>query len=108
LATLPGKIDAAVFADLSGIANRHMNSVVYVEKAVDVMLALDMVMMAANNEYDGAYLLSADGDYTPAVEAVRKLGKRVYAASPATGTRLARAANTFVRLPNAWFAGCMS
>ena len=34
------------------------------------MLATDMVAMACRKEYDAAYLLSADGDYTHAVEFV--------------------------------------
>ena len=53
-----------------------------VEKAVDVMLAVDLVAMAIRNEYEAAYVLSADGDYTPAVEIARSLGKKVYAAAP--------------------------
>ena len=32
------------------------------------MIATDMISMAYDNEYDVAYLLSADGDYTPAVK----------------------------------------
>jgi uncharacterized LabA/DUF88 family protein len=46
------------------------------KKAVDVMLSVDLVLMGHRNEYDAAYLLSAYGDYTPAVEAVRIIGKR--------------------------------
>jgi hypothetical protein len=45
------------------------------------MLAVDMVRMAERNEYDTAYLLSADGDFTPAVKAVAEKGKKVFAAS---------------------------
>ena len=60
------------------LAEEHQNTTVMVEKAVDVMLAVDLVVMAERNEFDVAYLLSADGDYTPAVEHVRTLGKQVY------------------------------
>lgn len=106
LATLPIKIDSAVFADLSAIAKRHDQTVVFVEKAVDVFLATDLVTMAMSNLYDAAYVLSADGDYTPAVEAVRQLNKKVYAACPLPGSQLGRAVNTFIRLDANWFSDC--
>jgi uncharacterized LabA/DUF88 family protein len=48
-----------------------------------------MVRMADRNEYDVAYLLAADGDYTPAVEAVMGAGKKVFAASLEPGAQLA-------------------
>ena len=106
LATLKVRIDSGVFADLMAIAKKHSSATVMVEKAVDVMLSLDLVTMALHNAYDAAYLLSADGDFTPAVEAARALGKRVYAASPTRGAQLARAVNTFIHLPKPWFADC--
>lgn len=108
LAALTTPIDRAVFADLSAIAGKYADAVVYVEKSVDVMLALDLVTMATANNYDAAYLLSADGDYTPAVEAARGLGKKVYAACPLSGAQLASAANTFIHLQKAWFEDCYS
>ncbi len=106
LGKLSTKIDPGVFADLSEIARRHADATVFVEKAVDVFLAVDLVTMANGNAYDAAYLLAADGDYTPAVEAVRKLGKKVYAASPTSGAQLAKAVNTFIHLPATWFDDC--
>jgi uncharacterized LabA/DUF88 family protein len=90
------------------IAKRHESTSALVEKAVDVMLAVDMVTMAMAGEYDAAYLLSADGDYTPAVDAVRTTGKKVYAVSPCTGAQLANAANSFIKLERDWFQGCYS
>ena len=63
------------------LARRQQKTTVLVEKAVDVMLAVDLVVMAERNNFDDAYLLSADGDFTPAVEHVRSRGKRVYAVS---------------------------
>ena len=108
LGSLTQKIDPQVFSDLSDIAHRHTDASVPVEKAVDVMLAVDLVAMAIGGEYDAAYLLSADGDFTPAVEAARKLGKKVYAASPLSGARLASVANTFIPIPKAWLGDCYS
>jgi uncharacterized LabA/DUF88 family protein len=108
LANLRVRIDSGVYRDLVRLANEHMQTTVMVEKAVDVQIAIDMVMLAEHDQYDSAYLLSADGDLTPAVEAVREKGKKVYVASPSSGARLAAACNTFMRLPSAWFEGLFS
>lgn len=70
------------------------------------MLAIDMVVMSERDAFDAAYLLSADGDFTPAVEAVRSHGKKVYVASPGSGAQLASVANSYLRLRREWFADC--
>jgi uncharacterized LabA/DUF88 family protein len=106
LAGLRVQIDPAVFSALMEIAQRHIDATVFVEKAVDVMIAIGLVTMAINNVYDAAYLLSADGDYTPAVEAARALGKKVYAASLLSGAQLAKSVNTFIHLQRPWFDDC--
>jgi hypothetical protein len=43
------------------------------EKGIDVLLAIDFVMMAMKNEYDVGILCSADTDLVPALEAVADL-----------------------------------
>ncbi|MBI4306159.1 MAG: NYN domain-containing protein [Chloroflexi bacterium] len=48
-----------------------------VEKGVDVMIATDLVSGAFKNLYDTAVLVSGDGDFFPAIEAVKDLGKHV-------------------------------
>lgn len=106
LGGLTTKIDPVVFAALSDIATRHGEATVFVEKAVDVFLAVDLVAMAMNDVYDAAYLLTADGDYTLAVAEVRNLGKKVYAASPLSGAQLAKAVNSFIHLHADWFQDC--
>jgi len=73
-----------------------------VEKSVDVMLAVDMVVMAERDEYDAAYLVSADGDFTPAVSTVRACGKQVYAVSASYGAKLRQACNAFIHIDRAW------
>lgn len=105
LAALPNKIDAKLYKDLSKIAalSRVM---VTVEKAVDVMLAVDMVAMAIRNEYEVAYVLAADGDYTPAAELVRSTGRKVIAAAPRAGAQLAAKVDTYMRLKKSWFPSC--
>lgn len=77
---------------------------VYKEKRVDVNLAVDMVARAMKNEFDVAYLVSADGDFVPAVEIVKETGKNVVAATPGHGYGLKNAVNSFIRLPKAWFS----
>ena len=88
------------------IADRHESTELMVEKAVDVMLAVDLVTMAERDEFDAAYILSAHGDYSPAVEAATALGKKIYACSPTPGAALASVARTFIRPPAEWFGDC--
>lgn len=76
------------------------------EKAVDVMLARDVIVGAIRNEYDAAYLLSADGDFTPVVETARSLNKTVICASPGYSSELAKAASAFIPLRRNWFDDC--
>ena len=64
LHALSVQIDREMFRDLMAIADRHESTEIMVEKAVDVMLAVDLVTMAERNEFDAAYILSADGDYS--------------------------------------------
>ena len=106
LNNLERKIDRTVYHDLLALAQRHRTTEVIVEKAVDVQIAVDMVMMAQRDAYDAAYLLSADGDFTPAVAAVRSFGKKIYAASPLSGARLAAVVNSFIPLTRIWFNDC--
>ena len=106
LSGLRTRIDRTVFHSLMDIARRHQSTEVLVEKAVDVMLAVEMVVMAERDQFDAAYLLSADGDFTPAVEAVRSHDKKVYVASPARGAQLARKATAFITLTTDWFVDC--
>ena len=77
----------------------------FVEKQVDVRIAVDMVGMAYRSAYDVAYLLSADGDFVPAVREVQRQGKRVFAASPSKGHQLGQVVDAFVDLPRSWFHG---
>lgn len=56
-----------------------------IEKGVDIYLAVDMLKYAYNNVYDIAILISSDGDFAEAVNAVKELGKHVEYAHFATG-----------------------
>jgi uncharacterized LabA/DUF88 family protein len=46
-------------------------------KGVDMALTKDMLSHAFRGNYDVAVLIAGDGDYTPLVEEVKRLGKRV-------------------------------
>ena len=70
------------------------------------MLAVDLVVMAERNEFETAYILSADGDYTHAVSAVRAHDKKVFAVSASHGAQLAGAVNSFIRVDAAWLGDC--
>ena len=50
---------------------------IYQVKEDDIHLAVDMVKLAYNNAYDTAILVSSDGDFVPAIQAVKETGKRV-------------------------------
>lgn len=106
LAHLKVRIDTDVYKDLIALAERHAEVDVTVEKAVDVMMAVDVVRMADRDDFDTAYLLSADGDFTPAVQAVAERGKKVFAASLNPGAQLAQAVHRFLPLKRQWFDDC--
>ena len=82
----------------------HQDTYSYTEKRVDVNIAVDMVAAAMKDEFDVAYLISADGDFIPAVETVRETGKKVFAATPASGYELKKAVNKFIYLKPEWFS----
>lgn len=63
---------------LGRLENREADGVEYkVEKGTDVNIAIDLVMDAKNNVYDKAYLVSNDGDFSPAVKSAKDLGGKV-------------------------------
>ncbi len=48
------------------------------QKAVDTLIAIDMLSKAYENHYDIAFLIASDEDFVPVVDAVKNSGKRVY------------------------------
>ena len=54
---------------------------VAVEKGVDIMLATDLLQFGWQNLYDVAILVSGDGDFAYAVQAVKDMGKHVEVAA---------------------------
>lgn len=51
--------------------------IIYEAKEDDIHLAVDMVKLAFNDAYDTAILVSSDGDFVPAIQAVKEKGKNV-------------------------------
>jgi uncharacterized LabA/DUF88 family protein len=48
-----------------------------VEKGIDIMLATDLLHFGWNDLYDAAVLVSGDGDFAYALQAVKNMGKHV-------------------------------
>jgi len=106
LTTLKIEIDSNVYEQLMEIAKKHQDTQIMVEKAVDVMLAVDLVVLAERSEYDTAYILSADGDYTHAVSFVRSKGKKVFGVSATPGAQLAAVVDKYIRIDAGWVNDC--
>jgi len=51
--------------------------IIYQVKEDDIHLAVDMVKLAYNNAYDTAILVSSDGDFVPAINAIQEIEKKV-------------------------------
>jgi uncharacterized LabA/DUF88 family protein len=47
-------------------------------KGVDISIAVDSLTLAHNNSLDIVFLMTGDGDYLPLIEALMRMGKRVY------------------------------
>lgn len=99
-------VSVPVREHLRELATSYRNVETLKEKAVDIMLARDFLEYGDGDRLDVAYLLSADGDFTPVVESARGRGKHVYVASPGYSSQLQRVATSFIKLDRDWFADC--
>ncbi len=63
------------------LGTSKMRGEVAVEKGVDIMIATDMLRMAWSDTYDVAVLVTGDGDFAYAAQAVKDLGKHVEVAA---------------------------
>lgn len=78
----------------------------WVEKGVDVQLAVDMLSMAVKNLYDTAILVSGDGDFAGVVEAVKDLGKHVEVAYVSQSYHLKSSCDKFILLNADFLKDC--
>jgi len=77
----------------------------YVEKGVDINIAVDMFKLAHDDVYDTAILVTSDGDFVPAIEVVQELGKHMENAYFGRGYsfHLRKACDKFIELNNSFF-----
>lgn len=78
------------------------------EKGVDIFLAVDMLRFASTDTYDTAILVSGDGDFVSAVNAVKDLGKHVENAQFRSGQsmHLRECCDVGILLDPPFFTGC--
>ncbi|MFZ2071676.1 MAG: NYN domain-containing protein [Halobacteriota archaeon] len=50
----------------------------YIQKGVDIQLAVEMLSFGFHNNYDAAVLCSGDQDFLPVIKTIKDLGKLVY------------------------------
>ncbi len=92
------------------LGGAKMRGDVAVEKGIDIMVATDMLQLGWDNRYDAAILVSGDGDFAYAAQAVKNMGKHVeIAAFPANLAReLANVADDCELLTPAYFSDLWS
>lgn len=67
--------DTPYFEVKLGVHRRQGDTMV--EKGVDVMMSVDIVVGAFRDLYDTAIIVSGDGDFYPAMQAAKDLGKHI-------------------------------
>ncbi len=72
---LSALFDIPYFEVRLGVHRRHGDQMV--EKGVDVMMATDIVVGAFRDTYDTAIVVSGDGDFYPAMQVAKDLGKHI-------------------------------
>ena len=80
----------------------------FVEKGVDVALAVDMLEMGYNNSFDTAILVSGDGDLSKAVASIKRIGKHVenVCASHMISKHLQQTCDVFNNLDEEFLRNC--
>lgn len=82
----------------------------YQQKGVDVLLATHMLSMAARGLITHLILLAPDGDYVPAVKAVKAMGVVVHLAhgqKPQASSELIKSADERIELTSNFLIDCM-
>lgn len=102
------ELDETARSALETAFDAKLPAYTHVEKGVDVQLAVDMVALAVADTYDVAVLISGDGDFAPAVELVKRLGKHVELArvQELPCYKLREACDIEVVIDEAILAGC--
>jgi len=83
----------------------------FVEKGVDVNIAVDMLRLAFLNYYEVAVLVSGDGDFVPVVKSVQDLGKKVINAyfidKARRGYHLRKNSDSFIEINQEFLKDCV-
>ena len=92
------------------LGGSKMRGDVAVEKGIDIMLATDLLRLGWHNLYDVAIVVTGDGDFAYAVQAVKDMGKHVeVAAFPANlSWELANVADDRLLFTPAYFTALWS
>jgi len=77
----------------------------FVEKGIDIAIAVDMVTMGYRDAFDTAILVSSDGDFAQAVDAIRETGRHVEVACFPRAYHLKRVADKVIDLDANSLAG---
>ena len=59
-------------------AERKTNRLIYKPKGVDSAMSVRLLVDAFNGTFDECFLFTSDVDFVPAIEVVRRLGRKVY------------------------------
>ena len=80
----------------------------FIEKGVDILLAVDMLKYAYDDTYDTAILVSGDGDFAAAINAVKDRGKHVEHAyfKAASSVALRKACDKYTTLSDDFLSSC--
>ena len=70
------------------------------QKGIDIALSTDLLMLAYENVYDVAIIISGDNDFVPAIEQVKRKGKivRIVSFGSSLGQDLRRSADKVIQL----------
>lgn len=77
----------------------------YIQKEVDVMLAVDMLSFARNDLYDTAVLVTGDGDFASVLNELVYMNKTTVFAGFHKTMSLRQASDIFIQLDAAFFTG---
>lgn len=89
------------------LGNLEKRGDTWIEKGIDIQIAVDMLSMAVNDLYDTAILISGDGDFAYAIEAVKNLGKHVEVAYVTQTYRLKSVWDKFIHLTSGFLQDCL-
>lgn len=89
------------------LGNLQRRGDTWIEKGVDVRIAVDMLTMAVNDLYDTSILVSGDADFADAIEAVKNLGKHVEVAHVTRTYRLKSVWDKFIHLTADFLQDCL-